>query len=168
MFDAAHAYDYFNKQLFDGVLIPSSRIVFSWQRRPQSDKTWAEHTKDAYAVYDLANDTYYDEIMFDTCKFGAMREEEILAVLVHEMCHVWQEHCDGGSKGKGNYHDGAFADKMEALGLLVSIDGRYGSPRTGYGVHERIVAGAKFDLAAERYLHRYPLVLALPMRSQRI
>jgi len=149
-------YHRFNKELFEGEL---PDVVFSWQRRPLKDQTYAEHTEAAYRWPWIPDDKRdpvprpVDEIMFDVTKFSLMTEREILAMFVHEMCHVWQSHvAPAPSRGKGNYHDKAFAAKMASLGLPVTTTGKPGAPSTGYGVHERIEPGGRFDKIVDKYL----------------
>jgi hypothetical protein len=133
IFGAEKIYQRFNKELFKGEL---PDVVFSWQRRQHHD-----------------TGEYTDEIMFDATKFSLMTDREILAMFVHEMCHVWQSHvAPVPSRGKGNYHDKAFAAKMASFGLPVTTTGKPGAPSTGYGVHERIEPGGRFDKIVDKYL----------------
>jgi predicted SprT family Zn-dependent metalloprotease len=55
--------------------------------------------------------------------------EEVMATLVHEMVHLWQE--EFGTPGRRNYHNVEWADRMEEVGLVPSQTGEPGGKRIG-------------------------------------
>jgi len=47
---------------------------------------------------------------------------EVAAILVHQMCHLWQQRF-GGKAPKGDHHNTEWADQMERIGLMpVCLD----------------------------------------------
>jgi hypothetical protein len=145
------AYAYFNQVLFANQL---PRVVISIQRRPVKDGIWAEHTHQAYWTRGAREtDHFADEIMFNATRFKDQTPIAWLAMLVHEMVHVWHDNVsEVKPKGKGDYHDATFAAKMEELGLIPTHNGKMGGARTGYGMHELVVPGGVFERAANDFL----------------
>jgi hypothetical protein len=52
-----------------------------------------------------------------------------LSTLVHEMVHVWQQHC--GTPSKRGYHNKEWATKMKSVGPQPSSTGMVGGKETG-------------------------------------
>ena len=65
-----------------------------------------------------------------------------MQTLVHEMVHLWQAHF--GKPGRGRYHNGQWADKMEAIGLMPSSTGKPGGQRTGDCMADYAIEGGRF------------------------
>ncbi len=57
---------------------------------------------------------------------------QTLSTLVHEMCHLWQQHF--GEPGRGRYHNKQWAAKMREVGLLPTDTGLPGGKETGQRV----------------------------------
>lgn len=90
-----HAYEFFNVQLFDGLLPP---CVMTMQRKTRSygyfcGNRWANHTG-----------TLRDEIALNPVHFATRSVAEVLSTLGHEMVHLWQYHC--GTPSRAGYHNG--------------------------------------------------------------
>jgi predicted SprT family Zn-dependent metalloprotease len=82
--------------------------------------------------------------------FLARTDRDTLSTLAHEMCHVWQY--GHGEPGRGRYHNAAWADRMEAVGLMPSDTGAPGGKRTGQRVTHYVIDGGPFDRAAAELL----------------
>lgn len=91
-----------------------------------------------------------DEIVFyaDLCLKRGMTQ--VLETLVHEMCHLWQQH--HGKPGKRNFHNAQWHREAARVGLVTVGDAR-GSSAPG--------AGFVQDLAAFA-----PRVEGVPFRKQ--
>ena len=81
---------------------------------------------------------------------------EAYSTLGHEMGHLWR-HVLGplnskGQRGTLGYHDRAWADKVESIGLMPSSTGAPGRDRTGYMMNEYIIEGGPFDLLCRELL----------------
>jgi predicted SprT family Zn-dependent metalloprotease len=67
----------------------------------------------------------HDEIAFNIRLFAKRSPGEILATLVHEMCHLEQAHF--GAPSRNGYHNREWATLMERVGLVPSDTGRPGA-----------------------------------------
>src|SRR4051794_39538632 len=89
------AYVYFNATLFNGLLPP---CLITLQRHASAygyfspNRFVARNNSEAQA----------DEIALNPDTFKGCDDKDILSTLVHESCHLWQEHF--GSPGKFGYH----------------------------------------------------------------
>ncbi len=63
------------------------------------------------------------------------------------MVHLWQAHF--GKPGRGRYHNGQWAEKMEAIGLMPSSTGKPGGQRTGDCMADYAIEGGRFLRACE-------------------
>ena len=59
-----------------------------------------------------------DEIALNPKHFNERPPEDAPSTFVHEMAHLKQHHF--GKPGRGRYHNAAWADMMEAIGLMPS------------------------------------------------
>lgn len=75
---------------------------------------------------------------------------DVLATLVHEICHVWQYH--KGSPSRGRYHNREWGTKMKSLGLQPSNTGEPGGQETGDRMSHYILPGGKFETIAKRFI----------------
>lgn len=137
------AYDYFNKELFDGRL---PECIITLQRKPKMNgyfwsEKYASRTKE---------ETFTDEIALNPTQFSRS-EKEILATLVHEMCHLWQQHF-GLRKPRAGYHNKEWAETMLALGLQPTDDGTKEGRMTGQKIGTLIVSGDLFDVFCTKLL----------------
>jgi hypothetical protein len=138
----AEAFDYFNRELFDGQL-PACYITL--QRRANSR---------GYYGYEFfarrGGKETTSEIALNPALFEGRSDAEILSTLVHEQVHHWQSFF--GQPGRGRYHNGEWADKMESLGLMPSNTGLPGGKRTGQSMTHYIIPGGPFERACGKLL----------------
>lgn len=137
------AYDAFNRSLFKSEL-PNCLITL--QRR-----------KGTYGYFSAERfgreDSYVsDEIALNPSHFRDRPVKEILATLAHEMVHLWQHHF--GKAGRGRYHNKQWAEKMKAIGLQPTDDGKKDGKETGDKVQHTIVPDERFDRATNKLLAR--------------
>lgn len=73
-----------------------------------------------------------DEIAIDVRHVREDPYAEVLATLLHELLHAWQEH--HGRSSNGNYHNKQFRDKAVSLGLIIDEWGyeRHAEPPTPF------------------------------------
>ncbi len=114
------AYDFFNRSLFAGQLPP---CLISLQRKAKTQGYFS------FRRFISEDGRYTDEIALNPEFFGVLPVLDTLSTLVHEMCHLWQQHF--GSPGRRGYHNKEWADKMEAIGLMPSDTHKPGGKRTG-------------------------------------
>lgn len=130
------AYDFFNQRLFGGEL-PSCLVVF--QRQPKmmgyvSHQRWINREK-----------SLVDELAINPEYFLGYPLLEVLQTLVHEQCHIWQNHF--GKPGRRSYHNKEWADKMRDVGLMPSTTGQPGGRRTGEHMNDYVIYGGQFQEA---------------------
>lgn len=130
------AYDHFNQALFESKL-PACLITLQREKR-----TCGYFSHQRFA--DLDGRTT-DEIALNPAYFAVVPLVETMQTLVHEMAHLWQSHF--GTPGRGRYHNGEWADKMEAIGLMPSSTGKPGGKRTGDSMADYAIEGGRFLLA---------------------
>lgn len=138
------AYDWFNNmRLFMGKLPP---CLITLQRKAKSRGYFATdrfgHRQDAQAST--------DELALNPDTFIERSDKDILSTLVHEMCHCWQRHL--GTPSRTGYHNKEWALLMVSVGLMPSDTGAPGGKQTGQHVSHYIMAGGRFDQAAEALL----------------
>jgi hypothetical protein len=105
------AFDYFNARLFGGTLLP---CLISLHRKSHSNGYYSNKR------YEARRETAEtDELALNPATFKSRTDKEILSTLVHEMVHHWQYHF--GKPSDNRYHNGEWADKMEALGLSLAL-----------------------------------------------
>jgi predicted SprT family Zn-dependent metalloprotease len=132
------AYDHFNLELFEGTL-PDCLLTL-------------QREKDTYGYFSRnrfisSAGEKIDEIALNPSYFAVQPLVEILQTIAHEMVHLWQAHF--GKPGRVRYHNGEFAAKMEAIGLMPSSTGQPGGRRTGDRVADYAIAGGRFLQACE-------------------
>lgn len=139
------AYAFFNERLFGGEL-PTCLIALHRHRGAYgyfAPKRF-EHASGERVV---------DEIALNPDHFKDRADEKTLSTLVHEMCHLWQEHF-GKAKPKRGYHNKEWAAKMDAVGLYPSSTGAPGGRRTGPRVSHFIVERGAFQRACAELMAR--------------
>lgn len=137
------AYDYFNKQLFEGTL---PQVLVTLQRKPKMrGYFWAQQFQGRAGTA-----TTTDELALNPDHFTGRTDKEILSTLVHEMAHVWQQAF--GKPGRRGYHNLEWAFKMKSLGLHPSSTGEKEGAETGERVSHYILEGGAFDVACGRLL----------------
>lgn len=87
-----------------------------------------------------------DTLALNPAAFHDRTEEEVVSTLVHEMCHLWQEHY-GEHPAKKGYHNAEWGQRMLTLGLYPSATGQPGGKRTGLRVSHYILDPGAFHTA---------------------
>ena len=91
-----------------------------------------------------------DEIALNPTYFAKQTDTDILAILAHEMCHLWQHH--SGRRPRRAYHDQEWATKMVSIGLIPSDTGLPGGKQVGARMSHYVEPGGLFDIAAREIL----------------
>jgi len=117
------AYDFFNVQLFAGVL---PNVLVTLQRQA---KAYGYFSPERFIG--RAGEEVTPELAMNPDHFRRT-DNEILSTLVHEMCHLWQ-HAHGTPPRK-SYHDREWPAKMKEVGLFPSSTAAPGGKETGQKV----------------------------------
>lgn len=136
------AYDFFNNKLFDGRL-PQCMLLLHRKRNARG-YFWAER------FADRGDKSKVHEIAINPSTMRDRTDRDVLSTLVHEMCHLEQQVF--GKPPKGAYHDKAWGELMDRVGLTPTDTGRAGGKRTGNHVTHIIVEGGPFDVACKALL----------------
>ena len=136
-----HAYDFFNRQVFDGQLPP---CLITLQRKNRtygyfSGERWNDQ---AGAVT--------DEIALNPVHFATRSTDEVLSTLAHEMVHLWQHHF--GKPSRSSYHNKEWAARMDTIGLCPSDTGMPGGKRTGQHMSHYVIEGGAYAQACTAFL----------------
>jgi predicted SprT family Zn-dependent metalloprotease len=148
------AYDFFNKELFGGKLPPC--IILLHRKKGANGYFWAERFGDVKETLKL------DEIALNPTTMRGRSETDVLSTLVHEMCHLEEQHF--GKPPKGGYHGKAWGKMMKAVGLLPQAVGKAPGVETGTKVSHTIEKGGKFEVACKKLLKTG---LTLPFSERR-
>lgn len=127
------AFDHFNQHLFTGTLPPCLITLRS------ASRVYGYHHAHRFVSPDGQE---IDELGLHPGFFTLRPVEAVLATLVHEMTHHWQEHY--GTPSKSNSHNKEWGTKMESLGLMPSSTGLPGGKRTGRTVSHYILPDGSF------------------------
>ncbi len=131
------AYDFFNKELFSGSL---PQVLVTFQRR---SKMGGYFSPDRFTG--RIQDAAAHELALNPDTFTGRTDEEILAILVHEMVHVWQQ--AEGTPGCDIYHNREWATKMKEIGLQPTDTGDPGGKETGRKMTHFILQDGKYSKA---------------------
>ena len=134
------AYDYFNKELFDGEL-PDCIITLN----AENPKVFGYFHGGQYAHLE---GEIKDELSMNPKHFFGRPLFAVLATLAHEMCHVWQFHY-GEKKSLRTYHNQEWGDKMESIGLMPSLTGQPEGKKTGQSMSHYIIEGDIFEVTCK-------------------
>lgn len=135
-------YDYFNRELFDGIL-PDCMIVITRKKR-----TFGHFASGRWIKDDL---TGTDEIAMNPSSFNKYPLIMILQTMAHEMCHLWQHHF--GKPSRRSYHNKEWGKKMINIGLHPSNTGRPGGKTTGQQMMDYPIKGGLFILKSNQLIH---------------
>jgi predicted SprT family Zn-dependent metalloprotease len=135
------AYTYFNKVLFDDTL---PNVIFTNQRQKGSLGYFAPNR---WASLGGVN---CHEIAINPTYISKTSMLELLAILVHEMVHCWQQ-CFG-KPSKGRYHNKEWSAKMFEIGLTPSNTGKAGGKIVGQSMHHYPTVDGKFIKATVEFL----------------
>lgn len=153
------AYNFFNSRLFDGEL-PVCLITV--QRKARSH---------GYFWHDMVGSRGSDARIDEIAMIGTSlsRDPDVaLSTLVHEMCHVWQQHF--GKPAKGGYHNKEWAAKMEEIGLIPTATGAEGGAKTGKNMTHMIDPEGHFSVFCEEFLRERSVdwhLLAAPQAEKK-
>lgn len=136
-----YLYDFFNRELFEGVL-PNCMIVVIRKKR-----TFGMFIK---GRWEKSDDRTTDEIAINPTYFDKYPLIEILQTLVHEMAHQWQYHF--GKPSRYSYHNKEWANKMISIGLMPSTTGLPGGKITGQKMMDYPIANGPFVNASNKLL----------------
>jgi predicted SprT family Zn-dependent metalloprotease len=131
------AYDFFNKELFGGVL---PHVLVTLQRKAN---TRGYFSPERFSGRNA--DTAAHELAMNPDTFNGRSDEEILSTLAHEMAHVWQQ--THGTPPRRSYHDREWAAKMKEIGLQPTDTGELGGKETGQRVTHYIIKGGPYAKA---------------------
>ena len=138
------AYDYFNHALFSGKL-PACLITLT-----HGKKYGGFFHRERFT--NRKDESKTDELSLNIDCFHHMADKEILAILVHEMIHLWQFHY--GKPSRNGYHNKEWADKMEAIGLMPSDTAQPGGNRTGQSMNHYIIEEGSYDRLTENLINQ--------------
>jgi predicted SprT family Zn-dependent metalloprotease len=130
-------YEFFSAELFDGAL---PNLFITYQRRAGSAGYFAPERFSARTDVGTQH-----ELALNPDGFLGQTDEQICQTLVHEMCHVWQQHC--GKPPSRGYHNCEWADKMKSIGLQPSSTGMVGGKETGQKMSDYVIPGGRFTQA---------------------
>jgi predicted SprT family Zn-dependent metalloprotease len=136
------AYDWFNQHLFEDRLPP---VVLTLRGKQAHYGYFLQGefqaTEDLLPLDEIAlNATHFDRTAL-----------EVLSTLAHEMTHLEQLHF--GRPSAGGYHNKAWVVLMERIGLRpYNVKDPDKVQQTGTTIHHDIVAGGRFEQAANELL----------------
>lgn len=136
------AYFFFNSELFAGSL---PTILLTLQHKGKRTRGFFS----ANRFTGRKTRRSADELAMNPIHF-AEPLEEILATLVHQMVHIWQQYQDVPSRA--GYHNDRWAKKMIEIGLQPSQTGKPGGKATGQRMSQHVIRGGAFQIACHRLL----------------
>jgi predicted SprT family Zn-dependent metalloprotease len=137
------AFDYFNKELFDGQL-PDCMITLD----NKGVNNLGYFSEDRYESVDGETK---DNIAMNPVHLISRPLMEVFSTLVHEMCHLWEAH-EPESKSARAYHSKRWGSKMESIGLMPSNTGEPGGKRTGQKMTHYVIEGGKFKGVCQAFI----------------
>jgi predicted SprT family Zn-dependent metalloprotease len=140
------AFDHFNHELFKGKL---HKVLFTLTRKRHM---YASYSHEQFAHKGVG--TIVPEITFNPTAFRDLDNDEILAWLVHNMCHEAQHQL--GSPCRKGYHDQQWGELMQHVGLVPSDTGTPGGRPRGQRMNQYVQEGGPFAVACERFLADNP------------
>jgi len=139
------AYDFYNEELFEGLL-PQCMITLT-------------QTGNYFAFFKANNfisvkekDKKLHEISMNVYYFALRDLRLTLSTLVHEMVHLMQYEED--TQGRSCYHNKRFAEIMESIGLMTSQTGEEGGNRVGQQMSHYIIDGGTFDKCTKALMQK--------------
>lgn len=133
------AYDHFNRELFEGRLPPCLITLRGGK------KCYGYFSPSRFRT---AGGETTDEIAMNPSQLLTSPLAETLSTLVHEMTHLEHEHF--GKPPRRAYHNRAWADLMERVGLIPSDTGQPGGRKTGQHMSHYIQEAGPFALSFAR------------------
>lgn len=127
------AYEQFNAALFESKLPPCLITMRS------SNRVYGYHHSKRFVS---TKGDFLDELGLHPGFFTLLPVEEVLATLLHEMVHHWQDHF--GNPTRSNAHNKEWSQKMKDLGLVPSNTGLPGGRSTGRSMSHYIDPKGRF------------------------
>lgn len=142
------AYEFFNKELFDGKL-PGCLITM--QRKGKAlgyfcAEQFETRKEEKFSVH---------EISLNPSHFKDRTDEQIISTLVHEMAHLWQQ--EFGNPPRRGYHDKEWGEKMRDIGLIPSNTGAEGGKPVGQSMSHYIEEGGRYERLISVFLASHQL-----------
>ena len=141
------AYDFFNRELFDGKLPP---CFVSFQRK--GSRVLGYFSPARFAT---AGGSRTDEIALNPRHFRDNAFADVMSTLVHEMVHLWQHHF-GRNRPRAAYHNKEWAGEMLRLGLRPRDSNKPSARMTGQRMSHSIIPDGRFEIAVERLRSMLP------------
>jgi len=141
--DFQAAYDFFNRELFEGRL-PQCLITLVRSRRFRG-----YFLTEGFASAD-GEGRKTDEIAMNPESFAGRTDKAILSTLVHEMTHLEQYHF--GKPSPGGYHNKEWGTLMKRVGLYPSNTGALMGKETGVQMTHYILEKEAFCVAADKLI----------------
>ena len=141
--DFQKAFAFYNKTLF-GTTLPECIITLQRIKRVRgyySNRRFVKSSLDGSNRSEIALNPDY---------FGLVSDTEVLATLVHEMCHMKMDLI--GCQCANGYHDRQWAEEMMRVGLIPTNNGRLDGRKTGYYMTQLIKEGGFFQYATKKLL----------------
>ena len=143
------AYDYFNQKLWDGKLPPCMLVLGGRPQHaghycPKKFAPLGATEKDGCLAELAMNPLHFDD-----------PPKQVLAVLVHEMCHCWQQELS--EPPRAGYHNRDWGREMERVGLMPSATGQPDGPKTGQRMSHYIIEGGLFDRVSEEFIREFAI-----------
>lgn len=138
------AFSFFNYKLFEGQL-PECMITL---QRTTSKRTLGYYFPKRFENRDAHEKV--DEIALNPDRFAGRNDTEILSTLVHEMVHLWCE--IHGSASRDGYHNRAWGEKMEDVGLMPSNTGKPGGKKTGQQMTHWVIEDGPFSVTCAQFV----------------
>lgn len=132
------AFDYFNEHLFENTL---PRPIFVLARKK---RTFGYFNPDRFVS---STGTKTSEIGLNPMYFASRSVEDTLAVLVHQMVHLWQAHF--GTPGRHSYHNAEWSAKIKSIGLQPT-DGE--GKEVGEQIGQFIIDGGEYQRVCGEFL----------------
>jgi len=141
--ELSEAYDYYNKELFAGLL-PECIIILS-----KKVSNFGHFNPNNFTASD-GSGILKHEIGLNVQMFAVRSLELTLATLVHEMCHL--KTYEDGNFGRYGYHPKPWASLMKKVGLIPSTTGEPGGAEIGQSVSHYVEAGGLFEEKTKQLL----------------
>ena len=155
------AFDFLNRELFkkkgneDGEL-PAVFIIL--QRKANCGGYFAENRIEVSGGGKSKTKETVHELALNPEHFESYGQKGVLAVLAHEMVHLWQT-VHGEHKPRRGYHNREWSEKMIQIGLrpiCADPSRRASEPRggipSGQSMTHEIIKNGRFDKAADKFL----------------
>jgi predicted SprT family Zn-dependent metalloprotease len=142
--ELSRAFRFLNSRLFDNRL-PEPMWTLSRRSKAAayaSKDRFQQRKKNPFSD----NPTTADEIALNPNYMHFCTDLELLAIVGHEMTHIWQFHF--GTPSRNGYHNGEWAAKMISIGLMPSSTGEVGGDITGQDMSHYIITNAAFHKTA--------------------